>query len=121
MEQLLEFLDPTLDPAIWVGRVVGLFLFTYLLVWLAALILCRLRWFINYNSTLLKVYFAWLIPLACQAVFFTILLLFSIQYARRWGISPWYSFIYFAPLLVTVLSGFNLSTAIKEKLRAKGV
>ena len=121
MDPLMELFDPNFqDIGIWTARVLIFILITYLPVWLAALFLCRIRWFIT-DNLLLRIYFAWLIPLAFHAIFFAFFVVFFLFYSRDWGISYWFSTAYLVPLLITVVGGLNLAAIIRDRLKAEEV
>ena len=121
MERITEFFDAGQEPLVWLAKILGSYILTWIVTWFVAFVLCRLHFFINHGSILLKVYFAWLLPLVAQAAVLTVLLLFSMQFCQQRQTPFWQCLVYFFPLLITCMSGMTISRSIREGLKAKGV
>jgi len=112
MSQIHEFFGPTTGFGLWSGKMLLLFISSYLVIWLLALVLCRIV-----NDAILGVYFGWLLPLTLHAVCVTVLLLSTAIYYKQQDISPGFCFPYLLLFLpASAVSGISLSLKIGQRL-----
>ena len=119
MNQIIEFFEPSLGVTSWLGKVVLLYIASYFIIWIVALILSRVRWFVSEEDAILKVYFGWLIPLTLHTIFFTSFLLFSLLHYKELGISSWFCSAYFLPIFLSGFLGISLSLNIRERIKKR--
>jgi len=117
MLQIIEFFEPS-DVGIWLLKIITSYLISYFTIWIVALILSRISWFVE-GGIILRVYFGWLVPLTLHSIIFTVFLLYSAKYYKELGISLWYCIAYLFPIFLSGVLGLDLSMKIRERARRK--
>lgn len=115
MDTILEFFEPTNGFSIWLGKFFLLSIISYPVVWLLALILCRVGW-IGSNSQL-RIYFAWMIPLMLHLIFSGVIIIWTAIHFKQNGISLGYSLPYLLLILISGNCAYTLNSKVKEKIK----
>lgn len=115
MSGVVEFFDPTTGFGPWFGKMFLLFIASYLVIWLLAMLLCRMS-----QDAILGVYFGWLVPFTLHAILVTVLLLSTAIYYKQNNISPGYCSPYLLFLFVSSVCGLSLSGKINQRLNKFG-
>ena len=110
MEDLAFFLEP-MDFLPWLLRVALVVLGSYVVVWLLAVVLYRVR-ALGYDDAVTRLHFAWLIPMTLQCAGLSYLLLYLCAFYRGLGVSLWYSGVLLVPLLFSAYHGLERSRGI---------
>ncbi len=115
MYGLVEFFEPTYITA-WLLKICMLYAASFFAVWVIAFIMSRIAW-LTKGGIILRVYFAWIIPLTLLAVLSTIFLLVTATYYRELGISLWYCLAYLLIVFLSGIIGIDLSMKIRGRIR----
>lgn len=115
METILEFFEPLSGVGIWILKVSGIYVISYLCVWVFALALSRHSWF-GQNNVYINVYLGWLIPFTLHALLSAVFLYLIASHYKQLDLSWGYSVPFFFMALISGVLGLNLSDKIKTKL-----
>ena len=114
MENLLKYLVPE-NIGLWVGVFTTLILVSYLMVWVATLILCRLP-LPRAASSILRVYLSWSLTLTIHAVGVTAFFVFLGQFYREISVPPWYLVTLIVPIVFDgIIVMLSLSHRINQR------
>lgn len=114
MTNIMEFFEPSKMTS-WFLKVTIFLLLSYIAVWLVAIFLDRLRLF-GRDDAILKLSFAWLIPLTLHCV---ALLIFELALAlsfRKLNISLWYCTVFIIPIFLSAFLGMDHVNEIDDRI-----
>lgn len=116
METILEFFEPTKGFNIWLGKFILITVGSYLVVWILALILCRVRW-IAANDNQLRIHFAWMVPFILHLILSGVVIIFTAIHFKQLGISLGYSIPYMLLILISWNCAYTLNSKAKERIK----
>lgn len=114
MEIVLEFFEPLKGLGPWVLCILGLYVISYLCVWILAFAFSRYSWF-GQKDVYITTYLGWLIPFTIHALLSAIFLLLLANHYKQLDIS----WIYCIPFLLMVLISGILSLNLTEKIKTR--
>ena len=116
MYELIEFFEPV-KIELWLIKVILLYIASYGIIWICALILCRL---LGGERLVIRVYLGWLFSLSVHSIFFTFFLLTSAKHYKELGISLWFCIPYLIPIFLNGIIGLDILNKIKNSLKEEG-
>jgi hypothetical protein len=115
MTSLLRFLEPAaLGP--WLGHVFILYVVTYSLLWLAAVLVARVG-SLERNDLIMQTYIGWMVPTGLHAVFWATVMLQALVRYQQLGFSPWYTTLYLLPIALDAVVIFQLVLVMRDRRR----
>lgn len=115
MEGILEFFEPLTGVGTWVLKILGLYVVSYLCIWVLAFALSRYSWF-GQKDVYITTYLGWLIPFTTHALFSAVFLLLLANHFKQLDISWIYCIPFLLMILISGILGLNLSDKIKNEI-----
>lgn len=114
MEIIFEIFEPLSGFDLWITRILGVYVVSYLCVWFFAFILSRHKWF-GQNDVYMNTYLGWLIPFTIHALLSAVFLLLLANYFKQLDIS----WVYCTPFIIMVLISGILGLSLSDKIKAR--
>jgi biotin transporter BioY len=115
MDSILEFFEPANGFAVWIGNFIMVFVISYLIAWLFALVLGRIGGLTGEDHQL-RVYFAWMIPLVLHMLLAGILLVLSTLHFKELDLPTGYTLFFLVPILIDFIFTQKLIRKIKDRV-----
>lgn len=116
MDAISEFFEPINGLDLWITNFIIVSIISYAIVWLFAVILCRVRWTTG-DDNQLRVYFAWLIPFSIHMLLCGIILINTTLYFKQMDISLGYPFCFIILIIINIIFINALNDKINQRIK----